>query len=65
MIKSFNSDSFKVIFSIYTSCQKYCVIMRKVTVMFIVTVNISVLYIYVVVSFLSQVNFLFLLFERH
>ena len=39
--------------------------MRKVTVMFIVTVNISVLYIYVVVIFLSQVNFLFLLFERH
>ena len=39
--------------------------MRKVTVMFIVTVNISVLYLYVVVIFLSQVNFLFLLFERH
>ena len=34
MIKSFNSDSFKVIFSIYTSCQKYCQCQaRKVTVM--------------------------------
>ena len=29
MIKSFNSDPFKVIFSIYKSCQKHCFIARS------------------------------------
>ena len=49
MIKSFNSGSFKVIFSIYTSCQKYCVIAESHSYVYCHSqyFNISILYIYI------------------
>ena len=50
MIKSFNSDPFKVIFSVYTSCQKHCVIAESHSYVYCHSqyFNISILYIYII-----------------
>ena len=52
MIKSFNSDPFKVIFRIYTSCQKHCVIAESHCYVYCHSqyFNISILDIYIYVS---------------
>ena len=52
MIKSFNSDPFKVIFRIYTSCQKHCVIAESHCYVYCHSqyFNISILDIYIYIS---------------
>ena len=52
MIKSFNSDPFKVIFRIYTSCQKHCLIAESHSYVYCHSqyFNISILYIYILSS---------------
>ena len=47
MIKSFNSYPFKVIFSIYISCQKHCVIAESHSYVYCHSQYFNIIYIYI------------------